>query len=77
MNLRLILNDLTNPVEKERLIAVISRLADELDTLYTTTEPDGNIKARRGKIALWNDGGAYTAWMNVDGSTTWGQITLT
>jgi hypothetical protein len=77
MNLRLILNDLSNPVEKERLIAVISRLADELDTLYTTTELDGEIEARRGKIALWDNGGTYTAWMNVDGSTTWMQITLT
>ena len=74
MDFRLNIRDLRDPVNVEKLISTLSMLADELDNLVTTTAPNGNISARQGKIALYNNLGTYSTWINTDGGTTWQQI---
>lgn len=73
MDYKVELRDLTKPTDLTKLASSLSELADELDTLYTETAPNGNISARRGRIALYNNAGTYTVWQNTDGGTTWQQ----
>lgn len=74
MDLRIRVGELKTPQDILRLVSAISEIADELDTLITTTSPNGNISARQGKIALYNNSGTYTTWINEDGDKTWHQI---
>ena len=66
--------DLSKPENIIQLIDALTKLADQLDTLYTTTAPNGNISAKRGRVALYNNSGTYTTWINTDGTATWQQI---
>lgn len=66
--------DLSKPNDLLKLKQIITELAADLDVLYTTTAPNGNISARQGRIALYNNAGTYTKWVNVDGLLTWQQI---
>jgi len=72
---RLNVKDLSNPKDLARLITSISEIADECDTLYTETAPNGNISARQGRVALYNNSGTYTLWINTDGGTIWTELT--
>jgi len=72
---RLNVKDLSNPNDLARLITSISEIADECDTLYTETAPNGNISARQGRVALYNNSGTYTLWINTDGGTIWTELT--
>ena len=74
MNLQPQLSDLSKPENIQQLSAILAELAEQLDTLYTTTAPNGNISARQGRIALYNNSGTYTTWINTTGSTVWQQI---
>jgi len=71
---RLNIKDLSNPADLVKLNNAISELAFELDQIYTTTAPNGSISARIGTIALYNNSGTYTIFINTDGSTTWQQL---
>lgn len=71
MDLRPNFTDLTQPNDILELKRIIQELADELDIIYTTTAPDGNISARQGRRALYKNGSVYERWINVDGLTTW------
>jgi hypothetical protein len=51
-------------------------MAEELSVLYTTTAPNGNISAERNRIALYNNSGAFSVWINTDGGTTWQPISV-
>lgn len=75
MEIRLNLRDLTNPKDVEKLVSTISEIADGLDIIYTESAPNGNITARQGRRCLYKNGNNYETWENVDGSTTWQQIT--
>src|SRR3990167_10698259 len=66
--------DLSKPNDLLKVKQIITELAADLDVLYTTTAPNGNISARQGRIALYNNAGTYTKWVNVDGLLTWQQI---
>lgn len=71
MDYSLNLNDLSNPQDVVRLKKAISEIADECDTLYTETAPNGVISSRIGRRAIYNNSGSYSTWINVDGGTTW------
>lgn len=71
MDLRPEFIDLTKPNDLLALKKHLSEMADELDILYTTTAPNGTISARQGRIALYNNGGTYSYWLNTTGSTVW------
>jgi len=71
MDLRVNVKSLQSPTDVEKLVSAISEIADELDVLYTETAPNGAISARTGRIALYNNGGTYETWQNIDGGTTW------
>jgi microcystin-dependent protein len=75
MEIRLNLRDLTNPKDVEKLVSTISQISDELDIIYTESAPNGNINARQGRRCLYKNGSNYETWENVDGSTTWQQVT--
>lgn len=74
MEFRLNIGDITQPDAIVQLNRAISTIADECDTLYTTTAPNGAISARIGRRAIYNNSGAYTSWVNTDGGTTWVRI---
>jgi hypothetical protein len=74
MDLRANIGQLKTPQDIERLTSIISLISDELDVLYTTTAPNGNISARIGRIAIYKNGSTYETWQNTDGSTTWQRI---
>jgi len=68
---KLSIQDLNNPADLEKLKSAISELAFDLDAIYTTTAPNGNISARQGVRAIYLNGATYEYWVNVDGGTTW------
>jgi hypothetical protein len=74
MDLRVNLGNLDTPNDIQRLTSIISELADSLDTLVSTTAPNGNISGRQGQVCLYNNSGTYTVWINTTGSTVWEQI---
>jgi hypothetical protein len=74
MDIRVNLGELNTPQDIERLASIISEMADSLDTLYSTTTPNGNISGRQGQVCLYNNSGTYTTWINTTGSTVWQQI---
>lgn len=74
MDLSLTVTDLSQPADLSQLKRAISTLADETDQLYTTTAPNGNISARIGRIAVYDNSGTITYWANTDGAKTWIQI---
>jgi hypothetical protein len=71
MDLKLNLQELKTPQDILRLTSVISILADELDTIISTTAPNGSISAREGRKCLYKNGSTYEVWENVDGGTVW------
>ena len=71
MDFRPGISDLKTPEDIIKLVSALSEMADSLDVLYTTTAPNGSISARIGRIAIYNNGGTYEQWQNVDGATTW------
>lgn len=74
MDIRPAFTDFGNPNDMLNLKNLLSQMADELDVLYSTTAPNGNISARQGRICLYNNSGTYTLWKNTTGSTTWVQL---
>ena len=74
MDYRLNLKDLTQPQDIARLVTAISEIADECDVLYTSTDPNGNISGRQGRIALYKNGANYEIKVNTDGATAWQRI---
>lgn len=70
------LGQLKTPQDVRVLQRALEEIFDIFDIIYTTTAPNGNITSRRGKIALYNNGGVYTLWKNTTGSTVWEQISL-
>lgn len=71
MDYQLNIEDLNDPNSIVKLKRAISEIADEADTLYTETAPNGVISARIGRRAIYNNAGTYTTWVNTDGATTW------
>jgi len=71
MDYKLEINDLSKPNDLMRLKHAISELAFDLDSIYTTSAPNGNISARQGCRAVYLNGANYEVWTNVDGLTTW------
>lgn len=53
----------------------MTEIADECDTLYTETDPQGTISARQGRLVIYNNSGTYTVLINKDGLTTWEELT--
>lgn len=76
MQKSIVLKDLKNPEEVKRLTTYLREAFRDLDPVYTETAPNGSITAARGRIALYNNSGTYTTWINVDGGTTWQQLDL-
>lgn len=74
MDYRLNIKNLENPEDVSRLIRAIQQIADECDTLIASQSPNGNIPARRGRLAHYVNGVTNEVWMNTDGGTTWIQI---
>ena len=74
MDLRVNLKQLDTPEDILRLTNVLSEMADNLDTLVSTTAPNGNISGRQGQFCLYNNSGTYTVWINTTGSTVWEQV---
>ena len=74
MQKNIIFNNLNNPQEIQKLRDYLRELYEESDVIYTTIAPNGNISARRGKFALYNNEGTYQVWINLTGSTVWQQV---
>jgi len=74
MDIRLNLGELKTPADIQKLTSIISEMADSLDTLVSTTAPNGNISGRQGQKCLYNNSGTYTVWINTTGSTVWQQV---
>jgi len=70
----IVLNDLSKPQDVLQLKTYLGELYRDTGGIYTTTAPNGNITANRNTIALYNNSGTYTVWINVDGGTTWQEI---
>ena len=77
MEQNIILNNLSDPKEVLRLKQYLQDLYREEYPIYTTTNPNGNIEAKRGRMALYYDASDYFIYMNLDGSTTWKGVKLT
>jgi len=77
MDIRVNLGKLNTPQDIERLTSILSEMADSLDTIVSTTAPNGNISGRQGQRCLYNNSGVYTCWINTTGSTVWQQETYT
>lgn len=71
MDLRPAFEGMDKPADILELKKILSEMSDELDTLYTTTAPNGNISARQGRKCLYKNGSNYEEWINVDGLLTW------
>lgn len=71
MDLRASFQTLDNPNDILNLKNMLSRLAFELDSIYTTSAPNGNISARQGTRAVYLNGSTYEVWTNTDGDTAW------
>lgn len=76
MDYRINVQDLTKREDLLKLVNAISEIAEELDILYTTTAPNGNITGRQGRKALYNNSGTYTFWVNTTGLQVWEQVSL-
>jgi len=74
MEKSILIGDLTSSEGKKKLAGDIKDVLRESTIIYTTTTPNGSLSTKRGKIALYDNSGTYTFWMNVDGGTTWQQI---
>lgn len=70
----LVVKDLTKPEGVQGLKDFLRQMQEDLNIIYTTTAPNGNITASRGTRALYNNSGVYTTWINTDGGTTWQEI---
>ena len=77
MEQNIILNDLTQPKDLLRLKQYLQDLYREEYPIYTTTNPNGNIEAKRGRMALYFDTPDYYLFLNIDGSTGWRGVQLT
>lgn len=74
MEKSIILPTLNNPQNLQQLRDYLTELFREVDPIYTESAPNGSISARRGKLALYNNSGIYTVWINLNGSTLWQQV---
>lgn len=74
MNRNIVLNNLNSPQDLQSLKNYLRELYEETDVIYTTTAPNGSINARRGRLSLYNNGGTYTVWINLDGLVSWQQV---
>ena len=74
MDRDIVFQDLTKPQDLHLLKEHLRELYDFFDPLYTTTAPNGNISAQRGKMAIYFNDPTYQAWMNVDGDKVWLQL---
>ena len=74
MDKNIVLNDLTDDKDLQRLKGYLQEAFRDLDVMYTETAPNGTISAKQGTISLYNNSGTYTVWVNTDGDTTWQQI---
>lgn len=52
----------------------ISELAEQLDVLVTSTAPNGNTSARKGRVALYDTGSGFEFWINTNGLSAWKQL---
>ena len=71
MDIRPSFVSLDNPNDILELKNILSRLAYDLDIIFTTSDPSGVISARQGTRALVLDGATYKIYTNTDGSTAW------
>lgn len=76
MQKNIVLRDLTKPEGVKVVADYFKELFDFADVLYLTSDPDGAISERRGKIALSLRGGLYYLAVNVDGGTTWKEVQI-
>ncbi len=76
MDKSIMLKDLSKPENMQQLITYLQEAFRDLDVIYTETAPNGNLNARRGARALYNNSGTVTMWINIDGLTTWQQDDL-
>lgn len=74
MKWRPTIRNLKNPAEVNRFVNSVSELAEQLDVLIATQTPNGNISARLGRLAYYDNSGTDEVWMNKDGGTTWFQV---
>ena len=74
MDRELVFQDLSKPQDLYRLKEHLRELYDLFDPMYTTTAPNGNLSAQRGKLAIYFNNPTYQIWMNVSGSTVWAQL---
>ena len=74
MKKTIILSDVNNQADLQRLKSYLEELYREVDPIYTETSPHNNITARRGRLALYNNSGTYTLWVNITGSNLWVQV---
>ncbi len=74
MQQNIVLNNLANTQDLQRLRNYLSEIFRLVDPIYTTTAPNGNILAQRQRIALYDNSGTFTVWVNTDGGTTWQQV---
>lgn len=66
--------NLKTPQDVQKLKTILQEAFRELDVIYTETAPNGSLDARQGALALYNNSGTYTMWVNTTGSTVWQQI---
>jgi hypothetical protein len=74
MEKSIVLGDLSNPENVKNLTSYLKDAFRDLDIIYSTSAPNGNIGASRGRTCLYNNSGTYTIWVNTDGGTTWQQV---
>ena len=71
MQKSVVFQKLDNAADIKTLIDLIKKIYDEFDLIYTTTNPNGVLSARRGKQAILYTGGKFYLTTNVDGATSW------
>jgi hypothetical protein len=77
MQRAMILGQLTNPVEIERLCSVLRDIYRRIDTdTVTTTDPNGSVTANKGSRLILESGGIYYYCINIDGGTTWQKVAI-
>lgn len=71
MQKNIVLQNLQNPADLQKLRDYLRDLYREIDPIYTEDDPDGNVTARRGRQALYFDGVDYFLCVNIDGKNSW------
>jgi len=74
MDLRPAFTSFDNPNDILELKRIIQEMSDELDIIYTTSNPNGVVSARQGRRAIYKNGSSYETYTNVDGLTTWVRV---